>query len=658
MRMNMLSRAVLLLALALLPVRALAATTGRVYLVLKNSGVGSFSTLDQVRVYANSDYNAYDKSAYAPSFGTAAPGATFLAEFSGLYVYSTFQGTYQFEVSFWDTTSGTPKTYLFGLGTRFPGTGTYYVSKLGVTTTQPGSAYAFEVANEAPPAATNLNCYPEFGSPSTELFVSWSATPRPADYDRVQLQRASLGSSFWQTVRETLTWGSHYYTDRGLTPGTSYRYRVATWDTYGAVRYSVEKVCTTQAGDADADGYLPPADCNDRDASIHPGAFDIPGDGIDQDCDGEDAQELDADHDGVSDAADNCPWVPNPDQGDLDGDGVGDACDTDDDGDGVPDSSDNCPLSANPLQEDGDGDGLGDLCDPDVDGDGVANPVDNCPREPNPEQADLDGDGQGDACDTDDDGDGLPDGSDNCPEAPNADQSDLDGDGLGDVCDPDLDGDGVEDGQDNCDRVPNPEQTDSDGDGIGNACDTDDDGDGVEDGIDLCPGTYDPAQDDVDHDGIGDACDPLIDSDGDGVADDSDNCALVPNADQADQDGDGRGDACDPDDDGDGVPDGQDGCPTTPAGPTDLLGDGCPDTTCDIATYLRSLSSEELPQPFAKSFIARVDNVCASTQSDSSIASGNKLRALLREAEAQSGKHLSPSVVLKLRMAIEALLGP
>lgn len=89
---------------------------------------------------------------------------------------------------------------------------------------------------------------------------------------------------------------------------------------------------------------------------------------------------VDPDADGIANGVDNCTIVPNPDQEDVNGDGVGNACSILDSGtppaltipdsdlDGVPNVLDNCLWYPNPLAEgeesqpDSDRDRIGDAC--------------------------------------------------------------------------------------------------------------------------------------------------------------------------------------------------------------------------------------------------------------------------------------------------------
>jgi hypothetical protein len=73
----------------------------------------------------------------------------------------------------------------------------------------------------------------------------------------------------------------------GLAVG-AHSFRVRAIDTAGNASSAAERHWTVIA-DADGDGFFTNSDCDDTSASIHPGATEVAGNGIDEDCSGADA---------------------------------------------------------------------------------------------------------------------------------------------------------------------------------------------------------------------------------------------------------------------------------------------------------------------------------------------------------------------------------
>jgi hypothetical protein len=81
-----------------------------------------------------------------------------------------------------------------------------------------------------------------------------------------------------------------------LSPGTTYHYRAVLDSPLGTVGGADRTLQTTPLppvpppppADVDGDGYAAAVDCDDHDASVYPGAPEVAGDKIDQDCDGAD----------------------------------------------------------------------------------------------------------------------------------------------------------------------------------------------------------------------------------------------------------------------------------------------------------------------------------------------------------------------------------
>jgi hypothetical protein len=323
--------------------------------------------------------------------------------------------------------------------------------------------------------------------------------------------------------------------------------------------------------DADHDGHAATAaggdDCQDGDASIHPGAIEVL-DGVDQNCDGvvdEATDAYDDDGDGYSELGGDCDdslAAIGPAAVEI-CDGIDQDCDLDvdeetscfdDDFDGFDEDTGDCD-DANPDVGPGSAEipdnGVDDDCDGtidggivDSDGDGTADADDCEPADAtiHPGAAEL-VDGIDQDCDGlvddgtsvyDDDGDGFSEDDGDCDDADDARAPDLVevADGVDEDCDGVVD-DGTEaydddrDGFtelggdcDDADATVNPGASEVPNDGVDNDCDgvqpdPDGDGDGspaAEDCDDTDPLIYPGAADGCD--GVDNDCDGDVDEDG------------------------------------------------------------------------------------------------------------------------------------------------